>query len=103
MSFNTIDTAMGAKLMQVLGEPVTYRRCNGETVSTYAAIDLDVEVFGAVDSGVAEYRNEISLLVAAVGTPQRGDSVITAAGVVYTIHDILPNLSDKVDVRVSAK
>ena len=103
MSFNAFDLAMGGTLVQLLGEPVTYRRCNGETISIYAEIDLDVEVFGESESGVAEHRTEIAILRGDIGQARRGDSIITAAGVTYTVKDILPALSDKVEVRVSAK
>jgi len=103
MSFNDLDKAMGVALFAALGEAVTYRRCNGETITTNAEIDLNVEVFGETNSGVSEYRTEISLLRADVGVPRRGDVVITADGTNYTVQDILQDLSDKVETTVSAK
>ena len=103
MSFNALDAAMGATLMQALGEPVAYKAGVADPVSIYAEIDVDVEVFGESESGVAEYRTEIAMLIADVGQPVRGDTITTAASVVYTVQDILSALSDKVEVRVSAK
>jgi len=104
MSFNATDTAMGAVLVNSFGELVTYRRCNGEVVTgIYAEIDLGVEIFGRAESGAAEYRNEALLLRADVGEPRRGDTIITADGTTYTVQDLLPGASDKVEIKVSVK
>lgn len=103
MNFNVIDASNGDTLLNLFGEPVVYRRCNGETIVTDVEIDTEVEVFGETESGAMEYRTEIVLLVADIGEPRRGDSIITADGTTYTVHTLLRDQSDKVQVTVSVK
>lgn len=103
-AFPDLDATMGATLIQTFGQRVTYRKCTGEVVTgIYATIDLNVQNFGDTASGAAEYRNEIMLVRADVGEPHRGDAIITAAGTVYTVQDLVEEETDKVQVKVTVK
>ena len=86
-----------------LADAVTYRRNNGETISTTAEIDVNAEVVGDYESGALESRTTITLLQGDVGEPQRGDHIIDSAGNNYEVQDIDEGGRDRSLVRVTVK
>lgn len=86
-----------------LSESVTYRRLNGEVITTVAEIDLGASRFGEFQAGTNEYRASVVLQKADVGEPKRGDIVVDSTGVNYQIQDIDPDESDRSLVRVYTK
>ena len=86
-----------------LSETVTYRRLNGEIITTVAEIDVGATRFGDFQAGTNEYRASILLKKSDIDEPKRGDVVVDSAGVNYKVQDIDPDDSDRSLVRVYTK
>ena len=87
-----------------LADVVTYRRQNGEVLSSInAEIDVNSDVFGDFESGAAEYRTAITLQRGDVGEPRRGDVIVDADGNNHEVQNIDEGGSDRSLVRVTAK
>lgn len=100
---NAARIAMKALLGMGGAYEVTYRRQSGETLTTYAVEDKDLDDFGAVESGTAEWRTAFDLLREAVGEPCRGDTLVLSDGSNYTVQDLVDGASDTEIVRVTVK
>ena len=104
----TFERSMDATIFNALADAgladaVTYRRQNGETISTNAEIDVNAELLGEFESGALESRTSITLQRADVGEPVRGDTIIDADGNNYEVQDIDEGGRDRSLVRVTVK
>jgi len=86
-----------------LADAITYRRQNGEVISTNAEIDVNAELMGDFESGTIESRTTVTLQRADVGEPVRGDTIIDADGNNYEVQDIDEGGRDRSIVRVTVK
>ena len=80
----------------------SYRRKNGEIISTYAAEERRDDLTGDYESVAIEERREFELLIEDVGRPVRGDVVIISATEQYTVQSIQEG-GDVDLVRVTVK
>jgi len=104
---NAFQTAarLGMVVLKSLGgaHAITYLRQSGETVSTYAVEDKEIDDFGDFASQTAEWRTAFDLLIEDIGTPQRGDTLVLSDGRNYTVQDHVSGASDEEIVRVTVK
>jgi len=100
MSVADWEADIGAAVFAGLGRAVTYRDNRMVKTSTTAVIDHYSDADG-FESQRVEKRTAIDLLVADVGQPERGCTVIVSDTEAYTLHDMEGH--DGVVVRFSAK
>ncbi len=100
---NQMDSDIMLSFKDSVGDAVTYRRKNGEVITTNATIDVNAEQFGNFESGSVEYRTVITLQKDDIGEPCRGDVIVDGDGDNYVVQDIEEGGSDRSIVQVTVK